>query len=49
MTSLVAYPPFISKPRVRKGVLMSGRMKALLVALAALGFAAMNASAPWGP
>jgi hypothetical protein len=42
-------PPFVSKPRVRKGVLMSGRMKALLAALAAIGFAAMNASLPWGP
>jgi len=28
---------------------MSGRMKALLVALGALGFAAMNGSLPWGP
>ena len=27
---------------------MSGRMKALLAALAAIGFAAMNASYPWG-
>jgi hypothetical protein len=30
-------------------VLMSGRMKALLAALAALGFAALNGSSPWGP
>jgi hypothetical protein len=30
-------------------VLMSGRMKALLAALAALGFAALNGSWPWGP
>jgi len=28
---------------------MSGRMKAVLAALAALGFAAMNGSWPWGP
>jgi hypothetical protein len=34
---------------VRKEVLMSGRMKALLAALAALGFAALNGSYPWGP
>jgi len=28
---------------------MTGRMKVLLVALGALGFAAMNGSLPWGP
>jgi hypothetical protein len=35
--------------RLRREVLMSGRMKALLAALAALGFAALNGSWPWGP
>jgi hypothetical protein len=49
MESLVAYSRSIVKPRVRREVLMSGRMKALLAALAAIGFAAMNASFPWGP
>jgi hypothetical protein len=35
--------------RMRREVLMSGRMKAVLAALAALGFAALNGSWPWGP
>jgi len=36
-------------PEVGKEVGMSGRMKAFLVLLGALGFAAMNGSLPWGP
>jgi hypothetical protein len=48
MASLVAYRRRFEN-QVRREVLMSGRMKALLAALAAIGFAAMNASSPWGP
>jgi hypothetical protein len=36
-------------PEVGKEVGMPGRMKALVVLLGALGFAAMNGSLPWGP
>jgi hypothetical protein len=35
--------------RMRREVLMSGRIKAVLAVLAALGFAALNGSWPWGP
>src|SRR5436190_9493211 len=38
-----------SSQKMKGGGFMSGRMKALLVALGALGFAAMNGSLPWGP
>jgi hypothetical protein len=50
MTPVIPYPISSFDPRqVKGGGLMSGRMKALLVALGALGFAAMNGSLPWGP
>ena len=36
-------------PRLERRYGMSGRMKAFLVLLGAIGFAAMNGSLPWGP
>jgi hypothetical protein len=36
-------------PRTERRLGMPGRMKAFLVLLGALGFAAMNGSLPWGP
>jgi len=36
-------------PRTERRYGMSGRMKAFVVLLGALGYAAMNGSLPWGP
>lgn len=49
MATAFAYGFLLVKPKKKGGGFMSGRMKALLVALGALGFAAMNGSLPWGP
>jgi hypothetical protein len=49
MASALRYPVLPEPEELKGGGLMSGRMKALLITLAALGFAATNASAPWGP
>src|SRR5690242_9265424 len=42
-------PALPRRQLTKGGGLMTGRMKVLLVALGALGFAAMNGSLPWGP
>ena len=49
MATRVPYRPRSLSQLKKGGGLMSGRMKALLVALGAIGFAAMNGSLPWGP
>jgi hypothetical protein len=49
MTTELAYRVAFGNAMRKGGVLMSGRMKALIAALAVLGLAVVNGSAPWGP
>jgi hypothetical protein len=48
MNTAIAYQARFD-PATWGGGAMSGRMKAVLAALAAIGFAALNGSWPWGP